>query len=157
MIPSDVRLQIMIQRLAPLAAPCDLDREHWLAAAHRDVDASVLYCAPCGWRAVQRLLLVDPGGGYRLDGGLLRYRRDSGEVCAVCGRLFAYRLTEAGAAEELAYFLEEWDARLPLTPEVAYQLAAVLDAYSAPASPSPEVMVLLEKLETLFASEEKVS
>jgi hypothetical protein len=137
------RLHALSARLAPLAAQAQVQREHWIHGS----DESLSYCAACAEVQLAALLHDEPDGDYAVDGGHEVHEHDSGEYCDTCHIKLEYTLSDWGAGEELGYFLT--DPPSVITPEVAYELCAVLDAYDGVAAP-PALRTLLAWMETML-------
>ena len=95
-----------------------------------NIDLGANFCRPCA-RSVARMLEAH---GYPKDGSGEWVplcpddaETDTSQHCAWCCRLLEYTLTDEGAAQEAAHYVEH-PPSWPLPREEAYHLAAIYDS-----------------------------
>lgn len=94
--------------------PCWLDGD--------DANAGLSYCRDCAEKAVAA------GDGDSVDGGWDWQKSDGCVHCETCGALLGYVLTEYGVEEELDHFSQDKSITTPLSKDVAFHVARVLEA-----------------------------
>lgn len=95
------------------------DSVYWLGGDKADQGLS--FCRGCAEKRVAK------GDGEFADGGWGSQENDGCCHCEDCGCLLQYSLTDYGVSEELGHFTEN-PPTSPLTPDVAYHIARIVEA-----------------------------
>lgn len=110
--------------LCDLCAGLDLDHVHWV---HGDDEAQD-WCHSCCTFKVRHLRRRNKKNrdDYSVDGGY-GSESDGVAVCAGCGELLAYSLSDSGVREELWHFLIYGfaDEGEPIAPQTAYEMLRI--------------------------------